>query len=104
MTGKRRLSIVMSATTLPIASVFGVDAPSEGAPRVTVDIASISTPYAGADFAGEAEQITTNGATAIRIPARWCPLHALNSSSFTWTRLDSAVSAAFRKPVGIDES
>ena len=74
---------------------------ANSAPRVRVGVASISTQYAGVDFAGEAEQIRATGAMAIRIPAKWNLLQPSSSNSFTWARLDSAVSAARSKGLSI---
>lgn len=87
--------VVVAATTVISRS------PVHAAVRVVVGVASISTQYAGADFAGEAEQIRATGATAIRIPAKWNLLQPSSPSSFTWTRLDSAVSAARSKGLSI---
>lgn len=73
----------------------------QASPRVAVGVASISTQYAGADFHREAEQIRSTGASAIRIPAKWNLLQPSNSTSFTWTRLDAAVSAARAKGLSV---
>ncbi len=74
---------------------------THAAVRVSVGIASVSTQYAGADFAGEADRIKATGATAIRIPAKWNLLQPSSSASFTWARLDAAVSAARAKGLSI---
>lgn len=92
---------VLCATLAAMACMLYVPAPTQAAPRVAVGVASVSTQYAGADFTGEAEQIKATGATAIRIPAKWNLLQPSGSSSFTWTRLDSAVSAARAKGLSI---
>jgi len=101
MTVLRRLSVVLIATALGVLGAAATPSPSSALVRVFVGVASVSTQYAGADFAGEAEQIKATGATAIRIPAKWNLLQPSGSASFAWTRLDSAVSAARSKGLSI---
>lgn len=97
----RRTAIAMFFIVGVVGLLVTAPGSTQAAVRVAVGVASISTQYAGADFAGEAEQIRATGATAIRIPAKWNLLQPSNSSSFTWTRLDSAVGAARSKGLSI---
>lgn len=97
----RRLAVAICSGVVLTLVLLTVPQSAHSAPRVRVGVASISTQYAGADFAGEAEQIRATGATAIRIPAKWNLLQPSSPSSFTWTRLDSAVSAARSKGLSI---
>ncbi len=67
----RRLSVSICVGAVLTLLLATVPQSANSAPRVRVGVASISTQYAGADFAGEAEQIGATGAMAIRIPAKW---------------------------------
>ncbi|MBD0864085.1 cellulase family glycosylhydrolase [Gordonia sp. zg691] len=90
----RRLGISVFTIVCVLIALAGAAPPSQAAMRVHVGVASVSTQYAGADFAGEAEQIRATGASAIRIAAKWNLLQPSSANSFTWTRLDAAVNAA----------
>ncbi|MCR5977931.1 cellulase family glycosylhydrolase [Gordonia jinghuaiqii] len=75
-------------------TMVGTPTTSHAATRIPIGVASVSTQYSGADFEDEAAKIRATGASAIRISAKWNLIQPSNSTSFSWTRLDSAVNAA----------
>jgi hypothetical protein len=97
----RRIGISLITTVCVLVLVTGTPTPSKAAVRVHVGVASVSTQYGGADFSTEAQQIRATGASAIRISAKWNLLQPAGDTSFSWSRLDSAVAAARARGLSI---
>lgn len=90
-----RCVLIPSITALLVCvSAACTPSQAQAALRMPVGVASVSTQLGGADFTIEAYRIRTVGASFIRISAKWNLIQPASSTSFNWTTLDAAVSAA----------
>lgn len=90
----RRIASLVIAVGLLSACMTVSAPPANAALRMHIGVASVSTHYQGADFAGEVAQIRETGATVIRVAAKWNLIQPYSSSAFNWGTLDAAVAAA----------
>lgn len=95
---RRRLRTVVICTVVGLAfalTPLGLAGSAEGATlRVRLGVVSVSTMYAGSDYAGEAAQVSGVGASSIRIPAKWNLIQPGAAAAYNWSQLDQAVRAA----------
>ena len=87
-------TLAITVLTAVCSTTFSTAGQAHAQLRVPLGVASVSTMLPAYDYASEAAQIRSVGATFIRIPAKWNLIQPANRGAYNWSALDTAVSAA----------